>query len=88
MHEQKGEICKGEKMKLAKVNDQGDVICPQCGCNIVTPSALSPYTRQVEKMVLIAGNPGKCPMCATSYQVNAEEALKHNAWWYPEDYKQ
>ena len=47
----------------AKINEYGDVVCPNCKANILTPP----------KMQLKAGN-GKCSRCSYVYEVSQEVA--------------
>lgn len=72
-------------MIYAKVSDVGDVICPSCSCNIVTPKGYNPYSLCVERMILIPETLAHCPFCKKSFQVNEEEAERHNAYWLKKD---
>lgn len=72
---------------FAKVSDDGDIICPKCSCNIVTPKGYNPFTEKLEKYILIAYFPGQCPSqsCKAYFKVDEEQAAKHNAFWLKEE---
>jgi hypothetical protein len=70
----------------AGLNDMGDLVCPQCKTNIITPTGLNPYKGSVaEKMVVNAGFSIWCPLCEILLFATAEVAKQHNRYWFPDD---
>lgn len=76
-----------QRYKFAQVFE-GEIVCPGCAANIGTPIESNPFNGKKETMVLIPNRPGRCALCKTEYVVNEEQAFKHNAFWYPQDYKE
>ena len=72
-------------MMQATVTDDGHIKCPKCGTIIMTPVGLNPNNGKEEKMILKPHYPGQCRLCETDFRVDAEQALKHNRFWYPDD---
>lgn len=54
-------------MKTAGVNRLGDLVCPACGTNIMTPIGAT----------VIPGF-GQCPVCRTKFNVTKEVAMIAN----------
>jgi len=73
------------EVKLATITESGDIKCPECGVNIITPIGVNPNTGNEEKAILVAGKGGKCLLCKTPFTVTPEEAKKHNHFWFPDD---
>lgn len=70
----------------AAVNDEGDIVCPSCNINIITPMGRNPHKGgQMEKMILSHVFHGTCPRCRTIFYVSKEDAKRHNRYWFPDD---
>lgn len=65
----------------AQITDEGDVKCPECSCNIMTPKGFNRATQRRETMILFSGVSGQCPYCWQPYQVTEQDAQKHNDFW-------
>lgn len=71
--------------RLGSVTGEGDLECPDCMTDIITPHGRNPSNGRDEKMTLVAGGSCICALCGLVFTVTTEEARKHNAFWFPED---
>lgn len=80
----------GDKSKTkslrATINKDGDIVCPHCGTNVITPTETNPNNGIREKMIVIPFRDGWCPSCKEPYYCDAREAYLHNSIHFPEDY--
>lgn len=69
------------------LDHEGRMICPECCGACTTPVESNPYNEfHEEKMVLRRGE-ARCPHkdCYAVHWITDALALKHNAFWYPDD---
>lgn len=59
---------KDEIIKIADVNQYGDLVCPHCKTNIMTPALFE----------VIPGI-GKCEICGRDFEVTDDVALEANS---------
>lgn len=72
-------------MTYAKITTEGDIQCPTCKAEIITPSGRNPNNGHVEKMIVFPFTECKCPCCGNHFMLDKEEAQSHNSYWYPLD---
>jgi hypothetical protein len=56
-----------DEIKVAKINEWGDVECPTCGCEILTPPGYD----------LVPGV-GQCPFCQNEFRITELESFLAN----------